>query len=329
MIRSLRGLTLTSFCFVTLLSLFSTYSVSAKQLIKIGTGSLTGVYYPTGDAICKLINKDRHQHQTICTIANSNGSIDNLQALRQGKQLFVLTQSDWQDQAYRGQGPFEQQKPYQNLRAVFSLYPEPLHVLVRKNSSIKSLQELKGRRIHLGSTGSGDLATMKVLMDAYGWKKSDFKLAVQLPVDKRSASLCNNNIDASIYFVGLPSGVITQAIEGCRAKLVPADDIKVSDMIEAHPYYVATTIPAASYRSTATDIDTFAVMSTLVTDVNTPDEVVYRLTKAVFDNLAMFKQLHPALADLDPHKMIQDGISIPLHPGAIRYFKEVGLLKEQ
>ena len=195
-------------------------AVSADSFITIGTGGVTGVYYPTGGAICRLVNKGRKEHHVRCSVESTGGSIYNLNTIRAGELDMGVAQSDWQYHAYNGTSKFKDQGPNKDLRAVFSVHPEPFTVVARADSGIKSFDDLKGKRVNIGNPGSGQRGTMEVLMAAKGWKKSDFTLASELKASEQSKALCDNKIDAMIYTVGHPSGSIKEATTSCDTVLV-------------------------------------------------------------------------------------------------------------
>lgn len=300
---------------------------SAQDFITIGTGSVTGVYYPTGGAICKLVNKDRKQHNVRCSVESTGGSIYNVNTMRAGELDFGVVQSDWQYHGYNGTSKFKEQGAYKKLRAVFSLHTEPFTIIARADSGINGVADLKGKRVNIGNPGSGDRATMGVVMDAMGWTNADFKLASELKGSERSQALCDNKIDAFVYVVGHPSGSIKEATTSCDAKLVPATGAAIDKIVADNPYYAKSTVPGGMYKGTNDDVNSFGVAATLVSSTDVSDDVVYALVKAVFENFNTFKRLHPAFANLNPEDMVKDGLSIPLHPGAVRYYKEVGYLK--
>ncbi|MGF1731867.1 TAXI family TRAP transporter solute-binding subunit [Photobacterium kasasachensis] len=300
---------------------------SAQDFITIGTGSVTGVYYPTGGAICKLVNKDRKQHNVRCSVESTGGSIYNVNTMRAGELDFGIVQSDWQYHGYNGTSKFKDQGAYKKLRAVFSIHTEPFNIIARTDSGINGVADLKGKRVNIGNPGSGDRATMGVVMDAMGWTNADFKLASELKGSERSQALCDNKIDAFVYVVGHPNGSIKEATTSCEAKLVPATGAAIDKIVADNPYYAKSTVPGGMYKGTNDDVNSFGVAATLVSSTDVSDDVVYALVKSVFENFNTFKRLHPAFANLKPENMVKDGLSIPLHPGAERYYKEMGYLK--
>jgi TRAP transporter TAXI family solute receptor len=212
------------------------------------------------------------------------------------------------------------------LRAVFSVHPEPFTVVARADSGIETFADLKGKRVNVGNPGSGQLATMQVVMDRLGWTMSDFALASELKPAEQSAALGDNKVDAIIYTVGHPNGSIQEATSTVEAKLIPVTGPEIDALVADNPYYAKATIPGAMYAGTDGDVETFGVKATFVTSADVDDETVYQVVKAVFDNFDRFKGLHPAFANLKEEDMITQGLSAPLHPGAEKYYQERGWL---
>ena len=303
-----------------------TASAQEETFVTIGTGGVTGVYYPTGGAICRLVNRNRSEHGIRCSVESTGGSVYNVNALKQGELEFGVAQSDVQSQAYSGEGQFTE--PFEGLRSVFSVHPEPFTVVARADAGIETFDDLQGKRVNIGNPGSGQRVLMERLMDAKGWTTSDFALASELQAAEQSQALCDNNIDAMVYSVGHPSGSIQEATTACDSVLVDVTGPVVDQLIEENPYYRVATIPGGMYRGNEEDTTTFGVGATFVSSDAVSEDVVYEMTKAVFENIDQFRSLHPAFADLDPQEMANEGLSAPLHPGAKRYYEEAGLLQE-
>lgn len=308
---------------VTLLTQ-SPAAFAQQKFVTIGTGGVTGVYYAAGGAICRLMNKDRAKTGIRCSVESTGGSVFNVNTIRAGELDFGVAQSDVQYNAVKGIKQFEKDGPFQDLRAVFSLHPEPFTILARKDAGITKLADLKGKRFNVGNPGSGTRASMEELMKALGWKMSDFALASELKADEHGAALCDNKIDAFFYGVGHPSANIQDPITTCGAVLVPITGPVIDKVVAAAPYYAKVDIPGGIYAGNPNPTPTYGVLATFVTSTKVSDEVVYQLVKAVFENFDDFKKLHPAFAHLDPQHMIKDGLSAPLHPGAVKYYKEKG-----
>ena len=301
-------------------------SVSAQSFITIGTGGVTGVYYPTGGAICRLVNKNRKEHGIRCSVESTGGSVYNLNTIRAGELDMGVAQSDWQYHAYNGTSKFKDAGPNKELRAVFSVHAEPFTVVARKDSGIATFDDLKGKRVNIGNPGSGQRGTMEVLMAAKGWTRDDFALVSELKSAEQSKALCDNKIDAMIFTVGHPSGSIKEATTSCDAVLVSVTGDAVDQLVTDHDYYRKATIPGGMYAGTPAETVTFGVGATFVSSTNTPSDTVYEVTKSVFENFDSFRKLHPAFANLKKEEMIKDGLSAPLHDGAARYYKEAGLM---
>jgi len=299
----------------------------AEEFITIGTGGVTGVYYPTGGAICRLVNKGRKEHGIRCSVESTGGSIYNINTIRAGELEFGVAQSDWQYHAYNGTSKFEEQGAFEGLRAVFSVHPEPFTVVARADAGVTTFDDLKGKRVNIGNPGSGQRGTMEVLLEAKGWTTDDFELATELKAAEQSAALCDNQIDAMVYTVGHPSGSIQEATTACDSVLVSVNGPTIEKLVAENSYYRKATIPGGMYRGNDADVDTFGVGATFVTSADVSEEAVYTVVKSVFDNFEDFKKLHPAFANLDPKEMATAGLSAPLHPGAAKYYKEQGWIE--
>jgi TRAP transporter TAXI family solute receptor len=299
----------------------------AGDFVTIGTGGVTGVYYPTGGAICRLVNKGKKEHGVRCSVESTGGSVYNINTIRAGELEMGVAQSDWQFHAYNGTSKFKKAGPFKDLRAVFSIHGEPFTLIARADAGIKSFDDLKGKRVNIGNPGSGQRGTMDLVMAAKGMKKSDLKLASELKGSEQSKALCDNKIDAMIYVVGHPAGAIKEATTTCDSVLVDVTGPVIDKLVADNPYYKYTTIPAGMYRGTDKEITTFGVAATFVTSAKVPENVVYTVVKSVFENFEAFKKLHPAFAALKKEEMVKEGLSAPLHRGALKYYKEVGLIK--
>ncbi len=297
-----------------------------QTFVTIGTGGVTGVYYPTGGAICRLVNKTRKEHGIRCSVESTGGSVYNLNTIRAGELDMGVAQSDWQYHAYNGTSKFKDKGANKDLRAVFSVHPEPFTVVARAGAGIKDFMDLKGKRVNIGNPGSGQRGTMEVLMGALGWTKKDFKLASELKSAEQSKALCDNKIDAMVFTVGHPSGSIKEASTSCDSVLVNVTGSTVEKLVMDNDYYRTATIPGGMYRGTPDDTKTFGVGATFVTSAKVPEKVIYNVVKAVFENFDQFKKLHPAFSVLKKEEMIKDGLSAPLHKGAVKYYKEAGLM---
>jgi uncharacterized protein len=305
------------------LASLSAPAMAQQKFVTIGTGGVTGVYYAVGGAICRLMNKNRAETGLRCSVESTGGSVFNVNAIRSGELDFGLTQSDIQYNAAKGEGQLKG-NPDPDLRAVFSVHPEPFTVLARKDAGVAKFEDFKGKRFNVGNPGSGTLASMEELLKQMGWTKADFSLAAELKADEQGTALCDNKIDGFFYGVGHPSAAIQDPTIACGAKLIPLTGPAVDALVKEHPYYARATIPGGMYANNPDPTQTYGVLATVVTSAKVSDATVYALVKAVFENFDEFKKLHPAFAHLDPKEMIKNGLSAPLHPGAIKYYKEKG-----
>lgn len=297
-----------------------------QKFITIGTGGVTGVYYPTGGAICRLVNKGRKQHGIRCSVESTGGSVYNLNTIRAGELDMGVAQSDWQYHAYHGTSKFEDAGPFKELRAVFSVHPEPFTVVARADSGIMDFMDLEGKRVNIGNPGSGQRGTMEVVMAALGWDKGTFALASELKSAEQSKALCDNKIDAMVFTVGHPSGSIKEATTTCDSVLVSVMGSAVDKLVMDNDYYRTATIPGGMYRGSDGDVQTFGVGATFVSSTAASADVVYEVVKAVFENFDDFRKLHPAFRHLQKAQMVKDGLSAPIHDGAAKYYKEAGLM---
>ena len=298
-----------------------------QKFVTIGTGGVTGVYYAAGGAICRLVNKDRAKHGIRCSVESTGGSVFNVNTIKAGELDMGVAQSDVQFHAVKGSGAFQKDGAFRDLRAVMALHPEPVTVVARKEANVKSFADFKGKRFNVGNPGSGTRATAEELLAAMGWKLSDFSLASELKADEHGPALCDGKIDGFLYLVGHPSANIQDPTTVCGAKLVSVTGPAVDKLVKERPYYAKATIPGGLYPNNDQPTQTYGVLATFVSSSKVPADTIYAVVRAVFDNFDEFKKLHPALANLDPKNMVKDGLSAPLHDGAVRYYKEKGWIK--
>jgi hypothetical protein len=299
---------------------------AAQKFISIGTGGVTGVYYPTGGAICRLVNKSRKEHGIRCSVESTGGSVYNINTIRAGELDMGVAQSDWQYHSYNGTSKFADQGPFKELRAVFSVHPEPVTIVARKDANIKKVMDLKGKRVNIGNPGSGTRASWEVMAEALGFGDDALALATEFKSSEQSQALCDNKIDAFFFLVGHPSGSIKEASTSCESNLVEVAGPAIDKLVADAPYYRTATIPGGMYTGTPNDTKTYGVGATFVSSTNTDANTVYHVVKAVFENFDTFKKLHPAFQVLKKEEMIKDSLSAPLHDGAAKYYKEAGLM---
>ncbi len=295
-----------------------------QRFVVVGTGGITGVYYPAGGAICRIVNRKKKTHGIRCSVESTKGSVYNVQTIRQGELDFGVVQSDVQYNSFHGKSNFRGDGPFKDLRAVFSLYPEPVTMVARADAGIKSIGDIRGKRVNIGNPGSGNRATWDVLEAAMGWKRSDLKQATGFKTVKQARKLCDNKIDVFFSLVGHPSAYMKEAMSSCAAVLVDVAGPAVGNLVKKYSYFRHATIPAGLYKGNAKPTKTFGVAATLVSSANVPENTVYQVVKGVFENFDGFKKLHPAFRDLTEAEMIRDALSAPLHKGAVKYYKQRG-----
>jgi TRAP transporter TAXI family solute receptor len=295
--------------------------------VTIGTGGITGVYYPTGGAIARMVNAKRKQYGIRATVESTGGSVFNVNAVMTGDLEFGVVQSDRQFQAIKGIANWKDKGPQKDLRAVFSIHPETVDLIAAVDANINSLQDLKGKRINIGNVGSGYRKNAIDALAANGLDYGKDFHAESLKAAEAPGLIQDGRLDAAFYTVGHPSGYYKEATSGKRkVKFVPITNIE--SLLDKYPYYAkAMTQVTKFYPAAANDSDvaTFGVKATFVTSAKVPDDVVYAIVKEVFENFEAFKKLHPAYSGLTKQNMLE-GLSAPLHPGAVKYYKEAGLM---
>lgn len=301
------------------------HEAGAAQTVTIGTAGVMGVYYPLGGALCRMVNVTRKVHKLRCSVEPSEGSVANIRGVLAGDVDMGIAQSDTQFYAREGQGPFGG-TPQPKLRALFNVYPETLTLIAREDSGIRAVSDLKGKRVSLGTAGSGTRATMELVLQAAGVRKEDLKAAPEVKIVEMPTSLCEGKIDAFSFVAGHPNPILQDAANGCRTRIVPVSGPGVDGALAARPYYMRTQVPGGVYKGTDAAQPTLGTTATIVVSADMADEVAYAITKAVFDNFDDFRKLHPALASLTKEQALR-GHPVPFHPGAEKYFREVGLLK--
>lgn len=314
---------------VALLSSLDNADAQNRSRITIGTGGSAGVYFVVGNAICRMVRLNARQDQSTrvnCAAPPSRGSIENLERLKAGEIQFAIVQSDWQFHAFNGSSIFKNDQ-HGNLRSLFSIHVEPFQIVARKGANINGWDDLHGKRVNIGNVGSGQRATFEELIRVHDQNLSSFAAVSELESSLQASALCNNEIDAFAFTVGVPNASIAQATDGCDGTIIDVNTPTIRKLVEQAPYYRWTQIPEGTYFTTTKDVRTFGVLATLVTNSDVDEDVVYTMVKSVHENLNLFTVLHPAFADMNSRDMATVGLSAPLHPGAVRAYRELGILK--
>ena len=289
---------------------------ASPAYVTIGTGALNGVYYPTGGAICRLLNEESARHGLHCTVQSTSGSIANLVALAKGEVQLALMQSDVLYHAVHGSGPFAGQAPDDQLRSLLRLHKESLTLIASATSNITTLADIKGKRVDVGAPNSGDRVTSRALLDAMGWRIADFSRPPVISAGNRLEGLCDGTLDAAFVVAGHPNQAIGDLTGRCQARLIPIEGEQVDKLLKQHPYYDRSRIGANLYPGQTSSVNTFAVTAELVALASLPESEVRTLRDVLNERLKQFTRLHPALTTLTWEGMQAGSIAL-LHPGML------------
>ena len=301
--------------------------VLAPAPVTIATAAPGAIYHPVGNAICRLYNLTENAKSGACVAVSSDGSVENIRLIRSGASTLGLVQADVAYTAFRGEGPFAAAGPDTQLRTLIALHAESFTVVARADTGIRDFQDLRGKRIGIGMSGAGYSLTRDVVLGFYGWTISDFDRALELGPAEQNQVLCNNTVDAIIFMAGHPNGLTQEATTECKTRLVRVSGPPIDRLLAAHPYYVASIIPGGMYAGNPNDVPTFGSRALLVGSVRQPDALAYAMVKAVFENFDDFRRLHPALYVLKAKDLVPSEVVMPLHPGAMKYYRETGLIR--
>lgn len=297
----------------------------ADRFLVIATGGEGGVYYPVGHAICKLLNAERADHGLRCSARTTAGSFYNVEALRRGEAEYAVVQSDWQLYAVRGAGRSQPLAAFPSLRAILSLHPEVLTIVVRQDAKIHALSDLQGKRVNLGVPGSGQRESIKLVFESMGQEIERLVIPMQHSPEQQARALCEGSVDALVYLAGQPNDPIGEALSRCETTILPIAGDLVERFVRQNPDYSAVTIPANTYPGQTGSIRSVGLRATLVTTTRESDEAVYRMTWAILRDFDGFKATHPALAGIEQADIFSAGLTAPLHRGVERYMREAGL----
>jgi TRAP transporter TAXI family solute receptor len=300
--------------------------ILAPAPITLATGTPGGTYHPVGNAICRMFNLAGDRQSIPCVAVSSDGAVMNIKRVERGDSTFGLSQTDVAYAAFHGEGPFAAAGPDPKLRLLIALYPEAFTVVARAETGIRDFQDLRGKRIGIGKTGAGYTFTRDVVLGYYGWTISDPDRVLELGLAEQNQALCSDKVDAIVFAAGHPDGLTQEATTGCRARLVRVAGPSIDQLLATHAYYVASVIPGGMYAGNPSGVATFGTLAVLVTSSDQPNDLAYGVVKAVFENFADFRRLHPSLAALDIKHMVPSQAVVPIHPGALKYYREAGLL---
>ena len=313
---------------IVVLGIFLT-GCNQLDFVSIGTGAVTGIYYPTGGAICRMINKKMDIYRIKATVESTAGSVYNVNAVLSGDLEFGVVQSDRQYQAYHGLSEWKDKGPRENLRSVFSIHPESVTLIASVDCGATHISELKGKRVNIGNPGSGPLQNARDALTVFDLDEKEDITAEYVKAVEAPGLLQDERIDAFFYTVGHPNGNIKEATSGrVRVRFISIEGPPVDELVRKYPYYTKARVPCKFYPTAENkeDVPTFGVCGTLVTSTAVDEEIVYAITKEIFENFEKFKSLHPAYAGLTKKGMLS-GLSAPIHRGALRYYRESNLAR--
>ncbi len=319
---------------IAALGVFAVLSATAeaadRKFVNIGTAGIGGGYYPTGGFICNVLNKSRKDqgHNIRCTVESTGGSVANLRSIQIGDLEVGIAMSAWQHHSWNGTDRFEPDGKSEDLRFLFSLHADAAHIVAREDAGINSFADLEGKVVNTGNAGSGTEAQVYEMMGRYGVEpESFFKQETKLTSKEQAQALCDGKIDAFFYPTAVGAASIIEATNTCDARVVPWNDEIVAAMMAERPYVITVVIPSGTYKGQDAEVETWGTPATIVSSAATDEEVVYNLVKAVFDDFETFKSQSPMYTAVRKEDAAAAGRTAPYHPGAERYFREVGLVK--
>jgi uncharacterized protein len=292
--------------------------------VVIGTASVTGIYYPLGGAICRLLNLETSGHGLRCSEQPSSGSVATLESLRRGRLDLGVVPSDVLADAVAGQGAFRSRGAATDLRILFAGPDEMLTVVARKELGIRTVAEIRGTRINVGDPGSRQRANLDRVMAALGLGRDDFADVRELPAVEQYRAFCDSEVNVIVYSVGHPSGLIHDVTRACQGVLIDVSGPAIDHMLAEHREYEGVVIPGGTYSANQADVRTFGVRAVVVASPRVSDAMAYEITRTVFDNVDAFRRLHPAFETLSVAEMMQPRGRAPVHAGALRYYRERG-----
>ena len=308
------------------LAMTSPGALAQERFVTIGTGGQTGVYYVVGQSICRLVNRETSEHGLRCTAPSTGGSVANVNAIVGGAAESGFVQADVAFWAHSGTGVYEGKPKVEDLRGIANLYPETIHLVARKGAGIKSPADLKGKRVSLDEPGSGTLIDARIVLAAYGLTEKDIK-AEYLKPNASGDRLRDGALDAFFFVGGYPTGAISELATSSGIELVPIAGPEAKKILADYKFFGPDKVPAGTYKDVDA-VETVSVNALWVTNAKQPEELVYGVTKAIWNkNSRALMDAGHAKGKLIQMKTALDGVGIPLHPGAEKFYKEVGLLK--
>ncbi len=300
-------------------------AAAKDKFVALGTGSPNGTYYPVGRGICELINDGRLEHGVRCIAYNTGGSVYNIQAVMSGELEMGITRSDLAFQAHEGINAFKAIGPNPEIRAITTLYSMPIAVLVKKDAGIEKFSDLESKRINIGNKGSGKRSVAELILDVMGWQHGDFSAVLELSTKQMGKAFCGDQVDILIEGLGNPSKFYEEMVRDCNGKFIEVPKEVVAKIQKKFPYFAALNIPGGLYHETPKAVNTFGFKATLVSKRKVHPDTVYDVVTSIFDNFKKFQSKHPSLSLAKPQTLVNNGIFIPIHDGALRYYFEKGI----
>jgi len=307
---------------VLVLSAALTGCAPQKVNLILATGGTSGTYYPFGGAMAQIFNS-KIENMNV-TAQSTGASVENLKLIGKKEAELAIVQNDMTDYAYNGTEAFKDAK-IDNVRAIATLYPEVIQIVASADSGIVNLADVKGKKFSVGAPGSGVEANARQILDVMGMTYNDFS-ANYLSFSESADSLKDKHIDGFLFMSGIPNAAIQDTATTSNLTFVSIPDNVIKDLTTKYPFFTEFTIPAGTYKGQNADVKTVAAKATLVVGAEVSEDVVYKLTKALFENQAELATAHAKGKELKLEDAVQ-GISVPFHPGAEKYFKEVGAIK--
>ena len=309
------------------------FSLPAKsvEFFTIGSGASSDINFELSNAICKMVAKQpslesgtgTSEKSYRCTAPATSGSLFNLAQVQSGNFQFAFARSDEVHTAYN-EIKSEQIKPFKEIRSIFSTTPTAFQLITKKNSDIKDWKSLKGKIVRIGKEGTSDRQAFDYLIEANRVNKSFFGSTIETNGSFTSEDICKKKIDAFGFVGTIPEANIEKAASECGAHVLDLTNLNINRVFKNASFYSKISIPKGTYKNNDKDIVTFGFINNLITHEKVSDEIVYNLVKSIFDNFPNFKKENPLFNNLKIQQMIKSGLSAPLHPGAIRYYKEKG-----
>lgn len=301
----------------------SPYSLAEKIPLSIASGNVTGVYYPTAGAFCRIINNN--SQLIYCSALVSEGSVHTVKFLKKNPKNFALIQSDVAEDSYDAKNLFTSDNKFQTLRKVFVTANELFTLVVRENSAIYNIDDFKGKKLSFGQKGNGTVSIINEIGKLKKWP-DNFTKIVEINSANIAESLCKGDIDVIAFTVSHPNGLVQEALNQCKTRIIPLKENEIKNLISNNKHYKKSFIPNKYYK-TAQEIPTIAVESAIYTTSKLDEQIVYDFTKLIFLNLTDIRSLHPVLHNLTFENMIIAPSSIPFHSGAKKYYREKGWIK--